>query len=104
MKCPKCKTKMGIRTGKFGDFYYCPNSSSRDVHKTISIKPKSEPYIRVTKFNPAYGNFDLDEAIRRDVYSFGFPNDHLGSLAEFCLGAPSDCVDDEDHWSNIPLY
>lgn len=104
MKCPKCKTKMGIRTGKFGDFYFCPNSSSRDVHKTITVPVKSKPAIRVTKFNPAYGGFDLDEAIRRDVYSLGLPNDRLTQLAEFCLGDPSDVADDEEHWSNYRPY
>lgn len=104
MKCPKCKTKMGIRTGKFGDFYFCPNSSSLDVHKTITVPVKSEPTMRVDKFNPAYGNCDLDEAIRREVYSLGLPNDHLTQLAEFCLGDPSDSDEDEDHWSNYRPY
>lgn len=104
MKCPKCKTKMSIRTGKFGDFYFCPNSSSKDVHKTITVPVKSKSAIKVTKFNPGYGSFDLDDAICQDVYSFGLKNDHLTRLAEFCLGDPSDVADDEDHWSNYRPY
>lgn len=103
MKCPKCKTKMGIRTGKFGDFYFCPNSSSRDVHKTITVQSESQPSMRVQKFNPAY-RYDLDEEIRRDVHSFGLANDHLTQLAEFCLGDPSDRVDGEEHWSDFRPY
>lgn len=104
MKCPKCKTKMGIRTGKFGDFYFCPNSSSRDVHKTITVPVKSKPAIKVMKFNPAYGGFDLDAEIRRDVHCLGLPDDHLTRLAEFCIGDPSDVADNEEHWSNYRPY
>ena len=25
MKCPTCETDMKTRSGKFGDFYFCPN-------------------------------------------------------------------------------
>lgn len=24
MKCPSCETKMKVRNGKFGEFYFCP--------------------------------------------------------------------------------
>lgn len=97
MKCSKCGSKMGTRTGKFGDFYFCENSSPKDPHKTVSVTLRKEPAIHVRKFNP-YDNVSLDDKIMNDVYSFGFKNDHIGNLAQSSLGAPSDLCRDVDNW------
>lgn len=34
MKCLKCNSEMGIRRGKFGEFYYCTKGN----HGTISVE------------------------------------------------------------------
>jgi len=36
IQCASCSTTMKLRTGKFGMFYYCPKSSQRVPHGTIS--------------------------------------------------------------------
>lgn len=102
MKCSKCGATMEIRTGKFGDFYYCKKSNKNDPHKTVTVKDTAASEVKssisVVKVSP-FGKFDLDDLILQDVYSFGFKNDHIGDLAQFSLGLPSESFDD-DHWGN----
>lgn len=101
MLCPKCKTEMGIRDGKFGQFYYCPNSSSKDPHKTITVASFSGTIREVT---PATVPEDFNDAVTRECIALGLPMDRLTQLAEFILGDPDDDMLEEDHWSNHYPY
>lgn len=58
---------------------------------------KIKPDIHVMKVTPST-SFDLDQQIMDDVYSFGFKNDHIGGLAQFSLGSPSDIDEGLDQW------
>ncbi len=50
MKCPKCKTEMPLRTGPFGNFYYCPNQHTTCRQRTISeTKVDSSPVPMINK-------------------------------------------------------
>lgn len=45
MKCPTCRTNMVKRSGKFGQFYFCPNQYSGCNQKTLSCKPQVGSHI-----------------------------------------------------------
>jgi len=36
-ECPKCKTKMYLKNGKYGDYYYCPNEDCDYTEKYVPI-------------------------------------------------------------------
>lgn len=54
MICQKCNTEMKIQSGRFGEFYFCPNQLKCGC-KTISKKDKTT----YTEFDSSdYGSFE----------------------------------------------
>ena len=44
--CIRCKATLMERVGKYGPFYYCPNSTPTDSHPTFK-----KPYLRTAVAN-----------------------------------------------------
>lgn len=40
MICPVCSTEMSVRTGRYGQFYYCTKNSKHPTVKYVSEKNK----------------------------------------------------------------
>jgi DNA-directed RNA polymerase subunit RPC12/RpoP len=70
MRCPSCGAKMGVREGRHGPFYFCPNQH-RCGQSTIS-GGKPDPDI-MKKFKYRYSNIGMDG----DVDEFGEAIDYM---------------------------
>lgn len=101
---------MLIRNGKFGDFYYCPNSTPTNKHGTISVLAWAalSGNHGLVRHNRPIPPPDIDFEVRRQMASFGaIPNE----LDLFVEGPPEDdwgdmldYSDEPDHWSNMRPY
>lgn len=108
MKCAKCDADAILRTGKFGEFYCCPNSKPGDNHGTIS-KPLLEKVREVMAVTQTHddGSFmqaiDLDFEVRRHAMHLGV---EITEMDRFIEGDTEYADDDEDysHWSMIRPY
>lgn len=59
MRCPTCKVKMEIRSGKFGEFYFCPRQYDGCTQKTISKSPRRRPLtVAVPKYRRVVSVYD----------------------------------------------
>lgn len=99
MKCAKCGTDAIIRTGKFGRFWCCPNSTPEDNHGTKTIAERLE----LATIASGTETTDLDLAVQIQMASFGVI---LNDLDLFIEGDPgnADIDEDPDHWSNMRPY
>lgn len=121
MKCPKCSEKMSTRTGKFGDFFFCINSSSFDKHPTISaaiaktlsdlddgkdltaLKKKRAKLlaarVSVRKFNECNSkDYDLDHRINLTMASeFGYIMNSTDRFMNVDYGDDDYCVESQ-YW------
>lgn len=113
--CPTCGAPMYVRSGKFGDFYYCKNSVPEAKHRTISVRAwhmvvNTLTMMECSESTPItpYPGIDLEFEVRRKMGSFGVIPSDLdlfveGELSDI-FGRPIDYSDDDDHWTNFRPY
>ena len=109
--CPTCKSPMLVRKGKFGDFYYCRNSTPTEKHGTISVRAWRAIMAHLTRQEPIgmpHHVPDLDFEIQRQMTAFGVLPTDLDLFVEGTVndpwGDPVDYSDEPDHWTNFRPY
>lgn len=92
MKCNRCGAEMAIRSGRYGDFYFCPKSTKDSPHKTVSAEDSEKSLIlSLSQQLSTTRLHTLDELIQKGLYEFGLPSDRLTELAQFSI------IDDLDY-------
>ena len=109
--CPTCKSPMLVRKGKFGDFYYCRNSTPTEKHGTISVRAWRAISAHLSYQEPIgmpHHAPDLDFEIQRQMTAFGVLPTDLDLFVEGTVndpwGDPIDYSDEPDHWTNFRPY
>lgn len=100
MICLICKTAMGIREGKFGPFYYCPNGN----HGTISVAKYESIVSRLPEPErlPMSGECPLIAEIERQTMALG--GGVMTDAERFYVDSEAYYDDPDDFWQNRDNY
>lgn len=90
MQCLKCGSKMGIRTGKFGKFYYCQNACM-----TINVEKYEKIIAKIKDID------SLQTAIEIETAQLGMI---MTDFDRFYIDVESYYADPNDFWQNVRLY
>lgn len=94
-KCRVCSTNMIKRSGKFGEFLCCPNSTKSNNHGTVSIAQAST--ITVSKRSTS-SNLNVDVEVEK----------YMASEFSYLMSSTDKFLDldlyDDVHWSNFGQF
>lgn len=108
MNCPSCKVKMELRTGKYGDFYYCRDHGTISKKAAAILTGQERPPPSHYAYAPS-PNIDLLEEVHRMSVAFGGPVGETAELLNFLTDASVEYAtsgdeEDEEHWTNLRPY
>lgn len=85
MQCQRCKTAMVTRSGKFGAFMACPNSTISDNHGTKPLKRSSLSVgtASISAYRDKEPSFE--QYVERQMMAFGV---YASNLERFIIDEP----------------
>lgn len=101
VNCPTCVKPMELRTGKYGDFFYCREHGTVSKLAAMALTERTSTYIPTTI--PMY-NADLMDTVRRQGVAMGHHLDETGQLVDWYNDTEIVAEGDNDHWMNTRPY
>jgi len=99
LKCATCNTVLQLRDGRYGKFYYCPSSTQKKPHGTVS-KSVVDEYVALNLQNIATSGLEKDRELLRHLRQV--QNTSADSaLGLFTNHAMLEDVEQDQFWADI---